>query len=224
MWRSSYLTGGLKDNQRKTDEHFRAIDGGGPTRQFLSMFWRYLPKITATNKNYGEYSLFEETDNYLRPLCDNKIIYTLMEDDYKLEETAICRIYRAFGRIVGFCLLHGYHIYHNVLSKIHRNYLFRGISPKESCDISDLLFDLKDSMGQQGIADEKFLDDLRESIDCKSLTETDFERQLRDHVFEVYIEQNMIFLEAVKEGMRLGTCGSFLVQRNRFGELTLLSN
>lgn len=168
-----------------------------------------------TNKSYGTHSLFEETDNYLRPLCDDRI-YRLMEDCYKLEETSIYRCYRALGRIIGFCILHQYHISHNVLSKIHRNYLLRGVSPKESYDISDLFYDLKDSMGRQSKEDDTVFDDLGALLDCESDKETDFERKLRDYAYEVYIEQNMIFLEAVREGMRLGTFGCcYLARRNR---------
>jgi hypothetical protein len=182
----------VTDGKRHNKDEVRGNDGGGPTRQFLSMFWRYLPKVTVTNKSYGKFSLFEETDTGLRPLCDDRI-YRLMEDYYMLEETSIYRCYRALGRMIGFCILHQYHINHNVLSKIHRNYLFRGVSLKENFDTTD---------------NDMLCTELRAVLDCETNNAIDFDKSLRNDAYDVYIEQNMIFLEAVKEGMRLGTCNS----------------
>ncbi|GAX11843.1 hypothetical protein FisN_20Lh100 [Fistulifera solaris] len=177
-----------RDGARRKEDEVRGNDGGGPTRQFLSMFWRYLPNVTVTNKIYGKFSLFEETNTtYLRPLCDDKI-YRLMEDYYKLEETSIYRCYRALGRMIGFCILHQFHINHNVLSKIHRNYLFRGASPKDSFGTN-----VKDTL----------CNNLGTLLDCEADKVINLDQRLRDDAYEIYIEQNMIFLEAVKEGMRL---------------------
>lgn len=198
-----YLILRLTDDQDSEEDNCRANDGGGPTRQFLSMFWRYLPKITLMDMSNNTYRLFEETTNFLQPLCDDKI-HRLREEYFELEESHIFRCYRALGRIIGCCILHHYHISNNVLSKIHRNYLLRGISPKDRYDISDLFYDLKECMSQQTKENEEVFDDLGALLDCESNNETEFEKKLRDFAYEVYIEQNMIFLEAVKEGMQLG--------------------
>lgn len=184
----------------------KAKDEGGPTRQFLSVLWNYLPRIKIRTKNrYGaaiDFALFTESDNYLQPRINDEI--DKLQESGKKEAY---RCYRALGRILGFCILHEYYISNNVLSKIHRNYLLRGVSPKNGYDKSDLFYDLKECMGKE-TADNKQIFDALQYMDFENeeafKNETQFETLLREKVHEIYIDQNMFFLGAIEEGMRLG--------------------
>jgi hypothetical protein len=178
----------------------KAKDEGGPTRQFLSEFWRYLPRIEIqaklTNGNDKDFKLFEQKE-YLQPKIDFQI--NLLQENDKSE---VKRCYRAVGRVISFCILHEFHISHVVLSKIHRNYLLRGITPKDDeYDKTELFYDLKEIMGKEKDDNNYVFEALKA---MGSDEETDFVAQLRQHVHDYYIDQYQIFLDAMQEGMRLG--------------------
>lgn len=185
-----------------------AKDDGGPTRQFLSVFWRYLPRINLkvkdSNGNEIDFSVFKQENNFLVPKSD----YDIKRLQQK-GQLAVHTCYLALGRILGFCFLHEYHISHNVLSKIHRNYLFRGLTPMKGYDRSDLFYDLKENLGQQTAENNKTFEDLQALLDFDN--ETDFEQKLRNYFHETYIDQFMFFLDSVQKGMRLGTLSPVLL-------------
>lgn len=62
-------------------------------------------------------------------------------------------------------------------------------------------------MGKE-TADNKHIFDALQYMDIDNVTdfkdEKEFETRLRDNVHDIYIDQNMFFLKAVEEGMRLG--------------------
>lgn len=142
-------------------------------------------------------ALFTQTDHYLQPKSNDEI-----DPVQEYGKKVAHRCYRALGRILGFCILHEYHISNNVLSKFHRNYLLRGITPKDGYDKADLFYDLKESMGQENNDNKQIFNNLQAFLESKD--ETDFETKLRNHVHDIYIDQNTFFLNAIKEGMQLG--------------------
>ncbi len=158
-----------------------------------------MPRIVIQTKhingNDTDFLLFEEKE-YLQPKIDYHI--NQLQEDSKLE---VKRCYRALGRVLGFCIFHEFHINHVVLSRIHRNYLLRGITPREGYDKTELFYDLKEIMGK-GNDDNNHVFEALQAM--KSDDGMDFETQLREHVHDYYIDQYRFFLDAIQEGMRLG--------------------
>ncbi|GAX11953.1 hypothetical protein FisN_8Lh042 [Fistulifera solaris] len=202
----TFFLGMDASSSKENDIVEKAKDEGGPTRQFLSEFWRYLPRVVIQSEpaNRKDVHLFEEKE-YLEPKSDYHI--DRLEENTKRE---VRRCYRALGRVLGFCIIHEYHISHVVLSRIHRNYLLRGITPKEGYDKTELFYDLKELMGKgngdnnlvfEALQAMKSDDDM--DLETQLSEQKSFETQLRKHVHEYYIDQYKFFLDAIQEGMRL---------------------
>jgi hypothetical protein len=97
-----------------------AVDDGGPTRQFLSEIWSQLCNLTLPTPS--KLKLFDAGKDFLQPIVDDQF----KED----EEKELARLYyRAIGRIMAYCIRHKFHISEQVLPKLYRNYLLRGLDP-----------------------------------------------------------------------------------------------
>lgn len=125
--------------------------------------------------------------------------------------------YRAVGRVLGFCYLKEFHMSSIVLSKIHRNYLLRGLTPQSAgYDVSDLFYDLKESMGRKGMGNEQMFANLQAMLDDddddKDKDDKNdnkdknkvFATELRNLAQKYYITPYKFFLDAISDGMRVG--------------------
>ena len=172
----------VKKNQTEKDGKGYAKDEGGPTRQFLSDVFLQLNKLSVLRKKGDKQKLFDDQqDEFLLPLPLNDELISLEE------KNKAKRYYRAIGRIIAYCIIHNYPIPEQVLSPIHRAYLFQGFNPAEKYPLYQLCHDFSRMQGEH-------------TYDIKKKYTEDI---LRELVLDTYIDGMSFALNALREGITL---------------------
>jgi hypothetical protein len=211
--------------------------GEGPSRAFLSRVWQQLENLSIKSREENTDALVplfrKNSAGLLVPRADDMLFYQILgivfpgESDIKALKEIVQPYYRAVGRILLHCLAvdnyfeiddgnavlernHRYMIGGHVLPSIYRNYLLRGVDPKDNeYQLSDLLRDfvaIKDATNMnssdmvailQGFdLDESELDSMKDDPDLMHKT-------FREKVKNDVIDEASIALEALKEGLTL---------------------
>lgn len=100
----------------------RAIDEGGPEKQFLSEVWQMLPSLeVSVPGSHRCIKLFELTEDGYCPTRDDCISDDVNDDKYREAKEKVGLFYRAIGRIFAYCVCRGHPIPDQVLPKLFCN-------------------------------------------------------------------------------------------------------
>lgn len=157
----------------------QAVDKGGPTRQFLSRVWRELGELAISNGT-DEIKLFKLVSSE-----DRSCLVPAEDGTLKGHEEQARMYYRAIGKLLGFCLVHGFRISDHLLPELYRKALFFGVRP-ESDTLSDAQL-LRDLM-QLGLPEN-----------CSQWYEG--RGIMRREMQDMYIDSRRIFIEGASAGI-----------------------
>jgi len=196
-----------------------AVDDGGPTRHFLSEVWRQLGDLHGEGRDregkIEQFELFSSSQSvpcsYIMQTNDfiNSKISSL-DDDEKMSRRIESQ-YEAVGRIILYVLGQAQEkdaslaISSQVLPKLYRNFLLRGIDPRDlEYPIEDLLQDVM-AMVQWTKEPQELMDAFFSTyeLDDEFLDIDDHDRKFRFCAYKQFIQSRSDALDAIQRGLTL---------------------
>jgi hypothetical protein len=182
-------------------------DDDDPTRAFLSLIWQQVGDLAFLSRDtlfaitfprgtsYDIINAGAEHTGQLVPQSD-AWLHGKGGDTVSVAQ----RYYRALGRVMVYCMRHGYHIAAHVLPDFYRNYLIRNMHPlSEDYDLNDLVGHVASLINSNITEEEEENKKLIRDFDGPDISPEVF----RQAVHKRFIDGYQVALKAFREGITL---------------------